>query len=349
MSTIVIIPVAQAESSQTKEEAFPPPKVPPPPFSNNPSADLILRASDGVDIQVVRAILSAASPIFSDMFIVAQPMVSSASAEHSTEKPPLDGELPVVDMTEDSATLELLLRFCYPVQSPTLRTISDILSVLEAARKYAVDVAEAGCADALCKFAITQPLQVYAIACLYMLEPVARFAAPHTLAISLDELLAGAIPEAEQLSFACVQRLCAFRKACQDSITPLATIAHWVSPRSGCGQAVPVPWVRLARPEKEANPCCKETVCERRNYWGGTEAIVTKVWWCEYMKEMAAALSDVHSTGRRRAAEDEAAARAMTAAVMCPKCRPMAFKEFKAFEQAMQTALEDAITRVRDY
>ncbi|KAM5536671.1 hypothetical protein V8D89_009766, partial [Ganoderma adspersum] len=92
----------------------------------NSSGDVILLTPDLTEFYVLSSILSLASPIFRDMFSL--PL-----------RPGSDGTVPTVDVTEDSMTLENLLRLCYPTTRPTLDALDDIVPVLEAAMKYEME------------------------------------------------------------------------------------------------------------------------------------------------------------------------------------------------------------------
>ena len=65
------------------------------------------------------------------------------------------------------------------------------------------------------------------------------------------------------------------------------------------------------------------------------------------MTEMGAAVSNIHTMGRQSATEADACHRAITAAIMCEKCRPTAFKDFTAFESKLQNAIDAGIDKVR--
>jgi hypothetical protein len=74
-------------------------------FNDSPTADIILRSGGtkaAVEFRAHRAILSIASPVFETMFSLPQP-----GAEKT---------LPVCDLSEDSNTLQALLKFVYPVE-----------------------------------------------------------------------------------------------------------------------------------------------------------------------------------------------------------------------------------------
>lgn len=101
-------------------------------------ADIILRSSDNIDFRVFKLFLSLASSFFESLFELPQPTETSEDQEIK------DG-LAVVRVPENSKTLDLLLRFCYPctlAEDPKLEVLKDVVDVLEAARKYALDVIE---------------------------------------------------------------------------------------------------------------------------------------------------------------------------------------------------------------
>ncbi|EIW62955.1 uncharacterized protein TRAVEDRAFT_160971 [Trametes versicolor FP-101664 SS1] len=137
-----------------------------PPF-NRPSADIILRSCDLVDFRVQSGILIEASPFFSDMFELPQPPSSAAEAT------------PVVDMTEDAQTLDLLLRLVYPIVNPPLEEPMLMLLVLKGAAKYDMALPTSVVSKRLLAITPNKTLQVWAAACQVRtgLEDVARQAA----------------------------------------------------------------------------------------------------------------------------------------------------------------------------
>ena len=119
-----------------------------PPF-DDADADVILRSSDGVDFRVYKVILSKASLFFKDMFTLPPPSPDSQDDYKDDYK---DGA-PIITLSEDSASLDLLLRFCYPVEDPTLSTIEDVETVMEIGRKYDIDFLTNAAKKALLSFA----------------------------------------------------------------------------------------------------------------------------------------------------------------------------------------------------
>ena len=148
-------------------------KLAPAPFDQC-TTDLVLRSSDGVEFHVFSQILIVASPIFKNMLSDAQP--SAARSVTTTDS--IDPETPVVPLSEDSDTLDALLRIVYPIEKPNkARTLTDIPPVLEAALKYIMEWPTSVLKQELLSFVADRPLQVWAIACQHGLEDVARRAA----------------------------------------------------------------------------------------------------------------------------------------------------------------------------
>lgn len=128
--------------------------------------DVILRSSDDVDFHVYRAVLVLASPFFKSMFSLQQR--SEMQAENT---------LPVVPISEDSMTVDLLLRYCYPIRNPDIDDLTLLGSVLEAVMKYDLDEPTRLAREALRMFLENEPLHVFAISCQLQLEEEASMAA----------------------------------------------------------------------------------------------------------------------------------------------------------------------------
>ncbi|KAI9440640.1 hypothetical protein H4582DRAFT_1938316 [Lactarius indigo] len=97
-----------------------------PPFDHADS-DAILRSSDQVDFPIYRVMLSASSSFFKSMFSLPQPEASASEKQN-----------PVIDLTENSRTISILLTLIYPVVSAATEpdSLDDMIDALVAAKKY---------------------------------------------------------------------------------------------------------------------------------------------------------------------------------------------------------------------
>ncbi|KAJ3476170.1 hypothetical protein NLI96_g11344 [Meripilus lineatus] len=142
-----------------------------PPF-NRDDADIILRSKDHVDFYLHRQFLTVASPFFTDLFSLKQPLTDDGQP-HAT----LNGKrVPIIHLTETDLVLDSLFRILYPTEwSP-----GDILSMadtLGAARKYQIEYAERKLRGLLFDNLETEPMAVYAVACALGIEDTAAKAA----------------------------------------------------------------------------------------------------------------------------------------------------------------------------
>ncbi|EPS94929.1 hypothetical protein FOMPIDRAFT_1133383 [Fomitopsis schrenkii] len=128
---------------------------------NKPNADIVLRTSDAVHFLVHMVVLGLTSDFFDGMAKVPQPCGTAERA--------------VVDVQEDSATLDALLRYMYPCDDPILGDVMRVGDVLRAAVKYQADTVAQRLRRQLSMF--DDPRRVFTVACLADLEDVAYQAA----------------------------------------------------------------------------------------------------------------------------------------------------------------------------
>ncbi|KAG8889493.1 hypothetical protein FRC00_014492, partial [Tulasnella sp. 408] len=102
------------------------------PFDAESSGDCILRAGDGTEFKVSRAVLSFASSIFRDMF--ALPPVSGEGKDQT--------DIPVIPVEEDSPTLQVLLQIIYPIDPPHITSFPLVQKLVVACDKYFISTAK---------------------------------------------------------------------------------------------------------------------------------------------------------------------------------------------------------------
>ncbi|KAH8093151.1 hypothetical protein BXZ70DRAFT_993107, partial [Cristinia sonorae] len=141
------------------------------PFHGHPRADAILQTCNNVLFYVHTDVLSMASPFFDQLFSLPQPAnIPDATSGGNT--------LPIIPISEDSATVDHLLRLCYPIpRPPPLTNIGTVAKVLEAAMKYELVEAVTSMKKIFHSLISTSPLDAYAIACRLKLETEASMAA----------------------------------------------------------------------------------------------------------------------------------------------------------------------------
>lgn len=140
------------------------------PFNKSSTADIIFRTSDSIHFYTHKIVLSLASTFFEGMFFISQPSPASNAQEM------LDG-LPVVDVPEDGATLDCVLRYCYPVRDPVVHNLGLLDRVLVAVIKYALSEDIELATAALRVQSYNNPLKAYAVSYRHKLREVALVAA----------------------------------------------------------------------------------------------------------------------------------------------------------------------------
>lgn len=183
----------------------------PEPF-DHPDADVILRSSDKepVDFRVFRLLLSLASPFFAVIFTLPQSNSPIRVEEYE------DG-VPVIQMSEDKRTLNLLLQFCYPialVDMPRLSSLQELQTIAQAALKFEIGGAQRFVRKTMleARFIESQPLRVFAIACRFGWANEAKAAARYTLRQPLSN--SAYFEELTQITAASYHRLQQYHRIC---------------------------------------------------------------------------------------------------------------------------------------
>ncbi|KAH9931598.1 uncharacterized protein B0H18DRAFT_990184 [Fomitopsis serialis] len=273
---------SQSDSSTVDATQVVPPTTDAPAPFNKPTADLILRSSDGMNFRVRKAILAEASPVFEDMFMLPTPQDPAESPNN----------LPVVPMTEDSRTLEGLLRLCYPFNDMPSQTLDQTSAMLNAAKKYAMDGAQYFLYQKLLSFAETSPVQVYVLSVRHELPEVAKAAAQAFLALTIPNNELRKLANLRHISASALMCLIEYRERCVVAATGVFDNYAWIDGNRWC-------WL-------ETFICCQCHV--RYDTFGNGVSKLPRVWWVQFMGRcrglvktnpcIAEALKDAGSCGR---------------------------------------------------
>jgi len=143
-------------------------------------ADVILSSCDGVLFRVPSATLKMTSSWFRTMFKLPQPSTSL--------NPPVRSSPDTITLSEDSTTLENLLRMVCGLVIPTLSSWDAVEPILYAAEKYDMPGPHSIVrALAHTPAFLDEPLRLFAAACRYDWPEEARLAATMSLALDLAD------------------------------------------------------------------------------------------------------------------------------------------------------------------
>ncbi|KAI0311898.1 hypothetical protein OF83DRAFT_1177137 [Amylostereum chailletii] len=261
-------------SDVTISEAQPPTRDAAWPLSDN-DADIVLRSSESLDFRVHRWALSRASSIFTTMFSLPQPSYTSPEQTHSPHG------LPIVCMSEDEPSLDLLLRFCYPrtiSPEPSLEDLQDLKRALAVGRKFQIDVIVEGAKRRLIRYAEERPDAAFVLAWTHELRDVALIAARKTLR---QPFLASAQAEDfVDVPGLALFRLISYQNACIASMQELLPV----------DMDVALSWITHAEILLGQNEC----VCKGRDIFLIVDDVMevrcVKDWWWAYVQRAIAAL-----------------------------------------------------------
>ncbi|KAG2366386.1 hypothetical protein BDR07DRAFT_1606934 [Suillus spraguei] len=255
-------------------------------------ADVILRSADGVEFRVFKLFLSLASPFFETLFGLPQAPDGAADQE-------MKDDLAVIAMSEDSKTLDSFLRFCYPptlADDPSLENLTDVLSMLAAARKYSLDLIEKKVCQALAnpKVLGTEPIRCFAIARNARLTHETITAARHTLS---QPLIPAQFSEIGLITASELLALLTYHKNCSVAVQHLTKDFRWLTDHYVNSNSCT--WL-FGPYYKDSCRCGRVTTNNRFLLWD----TYTVTWWVTYMQELSELLKDRPSGDTVRMAAD---------------------------------------------
>ncbi|KAG2159460.1 uncharacterized protein EDB93DRAFT_289770 [Suillus bovinus] len=298
-------------------------------------ADVILRSADGVEFRVFTLFLSLASPFFETLFGLPQ------APDGASDQEMKDG-LAVIAMSEDSKTLDTFLRFCYPstlAEDPSLDNLTEILSVLAAARKYSLDLIERKVCQALAnpKVLETDPLRSFAIARNARLKHETVTAARYNLRQPLIPVL---FAEINLITASDLLALVTYHKKCIISVQGLMKDLKWMTDhygnRNGCN------WLSSgAYNDYSGEYCnCGQGTDNRFFPWGSNPV----AWWTTYMQEVYELLQDSPSGNTVKTAADRTIQKVRGA--NCSVCSGRVKENMTEFSDLLALKIDEAIAPI---
>ena len=305
--------------------------------------DVVIVASDGVQLRFPKSILSQVSTVFSDMISVPQPDSS------------LDSDAPndPINLSESSKVIRLMITLANsPTTSLLIDSLSDIANLLQAADKYDIKNVQEHAIYSLHqpKFLENEPLRVYAIASRYGAHDTAVLAAENTLRYPL--LHAPYFSELEIVDGGTIYRVFRFHKQCTAAAERVATEHTWIKdtytffdcPKANSGED--------DDNDGENNKGFDmTTICTRpsRKYKQGYHKhVYVHQWWTKFMDTTKVALSEsAHSETIR---DKGRVMEALSSASQCSHCRRCDVKsDFSNFVDAFVNEVEAKVKEVSEY
>jgi hypothetical protein len=275
--------------------------------------------------------LSLASPFFETLFGLPQ------APDGASDQEMKDG-LAVIAMSEDSKTLDLFLRFCYPstlAEDPSLDSLTEVLAVLAAARKYSLDLIERKVCQALAnpKVLETEPLRCFAIARNARLKHETIVAARHNLR---QPLVPALFAEINLISASELLALLTYHKKCTIAAQDLMKDFKWMTDHYGSLDGCS--W--LFNRSHYNNYCCGQGTDTRFFPWNTAPL----AWWTTYMQEMYELLQDSPSGETVRTAADRTIHKVRSAE--CSTCSGRVKEVMTEFSNLLALKVEEAVAPV---
>ena len=305
---------------------------------NHAKADIVLRSSDNINFRVFKLFLSLASPFFETLFDIPQP-------DGEDEDQDVQGGLAVVPVTEDSKTLDALLRFCYPctlADDPDLEVLKDAMDVLEAARKYSLDVIEMKARKAIVnpKILEVEPLRCFAIAHRGHLREETLLAAKSTLT---QPLIPSWFQEVELISATDLLSLLTYHKKCGDAVYALRLDLSWITSHYGSLQACP--WLSGQYQNNYGNFTGSYCGCRATTVTKYKPFNISLQWFEDFMEETFTGLQDKPCKETVKASAEKTVQ--TVKARSCTACSPRIADGMRDFVDLFTKKIEETVSQVR--
>ena len=298
-----------------------------------PDSDLdgvILKSSDNAYLRASRALLSLASPILKDM--IALP------AEE------LKDDLPVIQLTEHSRTLEHLISICGQkwIKDPIIPSISQFGEVMTAAKAYRMD----GAMQIIERLLVDSPLLkqevlgCFALGKYFGLQQLAQAAAEHTLSLPLFSR--PSCSELDRITSGDYVRLQAFYTACQAAFRARVE-GRAIPPSRFKGQKGNFPWMtRDSFVWLTCTSCPPATGRQVKTSSGKT--YTPRQWWCNYLDRISLKFSQ--SPSLEICSQPENISYAINLTHSCAVCREALVQDVQDFNKMLLMELNRIISEV---
>ncbi|KAI1790296.1 hypothetical protein LXA43DRAFT_1095634 [Ganoderma leucocontextum] len=327
-----------ADSNPVKPPSPTPIRTADPPYDKK-TADLILRTSDNVDFHVWKCILAEASPVFEDMFVLAQPNQQSEPPDAAEPQSHFHPSVPVVEIQDNSSTLRPLLQFiCPPPYYLSVRPkvgLEELKSGLAAAHKYQMDGVVLSISNFLNKYAYAlEPLRVYTLGARYDLRPVMTTAARILLSLSTPAADSGHVKELKGVGGTAYHRLCEYRSQCVTALKDMTKDLTWLSDggwafkRTLNGCTCPQDPTRTKYRFKDAKP-----------------EYIFSAWFASHLKRMASALQD-RPCAEAVSIGEELYEGTFKEGNKCTRCREVVHNHMRLFAQHTKPEIEKRIAAI---
>lgn len=268
---------------------------------------------------------------------------------------------PVIPVSEHRDHFHLFLQCCYPSCSLTITSLQEVIALCSSGECYQVPKVLSHCEDVLerCAESANASLAVYAIACRFGFERLARNAAKRSLSKTLDELLMQVSTQQFAVCLVAGDVFCnalRYHARCRDSLLQVATFDFWVHCRLLLGGSYS--WAPMWVLSAASVECCARRavdvlVCTPNPDFSHIEdrqllQYSVAQWFWEFLEHVA---SEIQSSApeRKQVASTNLIAKAMQAMQQCSSCQPFIpdFVHFiSKFEEQCVQAIEKVCERL---